>query len=316
MLCMNAGISSHPTLELHRDYPLSRINSWKVGGDADFFCQPENKEDTLSILEWAKKKNLPVHFLGRGTNVLISDRGVTGLVIGLQKLNTYKEWQEQGRLCISALTGVSKAQIMQVFLRHQLAPALFLCGLPGDVGGGVVMNAGVGQDISPREFKDIVDWVKVIRNNKVIFIKGKDIKWKYRFSAGWEPGLIYEVGMSWPIEPLLNLPLRLKDMALKRTKSQPLHSASCGSVFKNPLTGEKSGALIDRCGLKGYQIGQACVSKKHANFIVNMGGARAEDIHNLIQHIQQTVKSRYGILLEPEVKYMGRWNTQLRSTIG
>lgn len=294
--------------ELHRNYPLCGWSSWKVGGNADFFCQPENKEDIFYSLKWAKKRNLPVHFLGRGTNVLISDRGVEGLVIGLQKLNTYRERQEKGRLCIRALAGVSKAQIMQIFLRHKLAPALFLCGLPGDVGGGVVMNAGVGQDISPKEFKDIVDWVKVIRDDKVIMIPGEDIKWEYRFSAGWEPGLIYEVGMSWPIEPLPDLPLRLKDIALKRTQSQPLQSASCGSVFKNPLTGEKSGALIDRCGLKGYRIGQACVSNKHANFIVNMGGARAEDIHHLIQHVQRTVQSKYGILLEPEVRYMGRWD--------
>ena len=289
-------------------YPLCGWNSWKVGGDADFFCQPENQEDIFYSLKWAKERNLPVTFLGGGTNVLISDQGVEGLVIGLQKLNTYREWQEKDRLCIRALSGVSKAQIMQIFLRHKLAPALFLCGLPGDVGGGVVMNAGVGQDISPKEFKDIVDWVKVIREDKVILMQNKDIKWKYRFSSGWNPGLIYEVGMSWPTEPLPDLPLRLKDMALKRTQSQPLQSASCGSVFKNPVTGEKSGALIDQCGLKGYQIGQACISTKHANFIVNRGGATARDIHHLIQHAQKIVKSKYGILLEPEVKYMGRWD--------
>ena len=300
--------SNNQIREPRRTYPLCGWNSWKVGGDADFFCQPENQEDIFYSLKWAREKNLPVTFLGGGTNVLISDQGVEGLVIGLQKLKTYREWQEKNRLCISALAGVSKAQIMQIFLRHKLAPTLFLCGLPGDVGGGVVMNAGVGQDISPKEFKDIVDWVKVIRDGEVILIKSEDIKWEYRFSTGWEPGLIYEVGISWPLEPLPDLSLRLKDMALKRTQSQPLQSASCGSVFKNPLTGEKSGALIDQCGLKGYQIGQACISTKHANFIVNRGGATARDIHHLIQHAQKTVKSKYGILLEPEVKYMGRWN--------
>ena len=300
--------SNNQMQEPRRTYPLCGWNSWKVGGDADFFCQPENQEDIFYSLKWAREKNLPVTFLGGGTNVLISDQGVEGLVIGLQKLKTYREWQEKNRLCISALAGVSKAQIMQIFLRHKLAPALFLCGLPGDVGGGVVMNAGVGQDISPKEFKDIVDWVKVIRDGKVILIQSEDIKWEYRFSTGWEPGLIYEVGISWPLEFLPDLPIRLKDMALKRTQSQPLQSASCGSVFKNPVTGEKSGALIDQCGLKGYQIGQACISTKHANFIVNRGGATARDIHHLIQHAQKIVKSKYGILLEPEVKYMGRWD--------
>ena len=290
------------------DYPLSNLNSWKVGGSADFFCQPENKADIFYYLKWAKKQNVPVTFLGGGTNVLVSDQGVKGLVIGLQKLKTFKEWEENGRLCVSALAGVSKAQIMQVFLRHKLPPALFLCGLPGDVGGGVVMNAGVGQDISPREFKDIVDWVKVIREDELVSIHKEEIKWEYRSSSGWEPGLIYEVGMSWPMEPAPDVPELLKEMALKRTRTQPLQSASCGSVFKNPLTGEKSGALIEQCGLKGHQIGQACISKKHANFIINMGEATAMDIHQLIQHVQKTVKEKFNILLEPEVQYIGRWN--------
>ena len=300
-------VSSNQIREPCRAYSLSGWNSWKVGGKADFFCQPENKEEILYYLEWAKKRNIPVNFLGGGTNVLISDKGVEGLVIGLQKLNTFQEWEEEGRLHIRALAGVSKSKIMQVFLKHKLAPALFLCGLPGDVGGGVVMNAGVGQNISPKEFKDIVDWVTIIRENGEVFLKNKKIQWEYRSSKGWEPGLIYEVSMSWPMEPLQDLPDRLKQMALRRTQSQPLQSASCGSVFKNPLTKEKSGALIEQCGLKGYQVGQACVSEKHANFIINRGGATALDIHQLIQHVQKTVQDKHNILLEPEVKYMGRW---------
>ncbi len=295
-------------------YPLARLNSWKVGGNADFFCEPESQEEIFYYLEWAKNKSLPVTFLSGGTNVLISDQGVEGLVMSLRKLKTCSVQKRDGRLFISALAGVSKAEIMQIFLKYKLAPALFLCGLPGDVGGGVVMNAGVGVGIFaeivdnfPREFKDIVDWVKVIREGKVVSISSKDLKWKYRFSQGWAPGLIYEVGMSWPIEPLLDLPARLKKTALRRTQSQPLKFASCGSVFKNPLTGEKSGALIEQCELKGYEIGQACVSKKHANFILNKGGAKAMDIHILIQHIQKTVQDKYDIFLELEVKYMGRW---------
>ena len=348
---------------LFSDYPLSGLNSWKVGGPADFFCRPKNKEDLLYSLQWAKQKNLPVNFLGGGTNVLISDKGAEGLTIHLTKLSAFHEWEEEGRLRVRALTGLSKAKLMQIFLRHKLAPALFLCGLPGDVGGGLVMNAGVGQDIFPREFKDIVDWLKVIetgevesghikagkavgeneiirenkpiigkdevvKNSKVIknsktvekqnnivsdkqdpftLIKKDKIKWGYRFSEGWGPGLIYEVAVSWPLKPLPDLPIRLKEMALKRSGSQPLQSASCGSVFKNPLTGEKAGALIEQCGLKGRAMGKARVSEKHANFIVNTGGATAGDIHRLIQYVQNTVRDKHDVLLEPEVRYMGRW---------
>ena len=288
--------------------PLGELNTWKVGGVADFFCQPENKEHILYYLNWAKEKNLPVSVLSGGTNTLISDKGVEGLVMSLQKLNTYSSWEENGCLHIRALAGVPKAEIMRLFLEYKLAGALFLCGLPGDVGGGVVMNAGIGQkDIFPREFKDIVDWVTVIREAKLIKIFKKDITWGYRFSEGWEPGMLYEIGMSQALKPLPDLPLQLRNMALKRTQSQPLQSASCGSVFKNPKE-NPAGKLIEECGLKGHQMGHARVSEKHANFIVNVGGGTAQDIHQLIQHIQKTVKEKFDISLQPEVKYMGRWS--------
>jgi len=136
----------------------------------------------------------------------------------------------------------------------------------------------------------------------------KDITWEYRASHGWQPGVIYEVGMRWPLIPVHNLSQQVRASALKRTQTQPLQAASCGSVFKNPIADQKkAGALIEQCGLKGHQVGQACVSEKHANFIVNQGGATSEDIHQLIQHVQQKVHHQFGITLETEVKYLGRW---------
>ena len=317
-------------------------------------------------LKWAEEKKQLVTFLSGGTNVLISDQGVQGLVMQLSKLKAIESWEEKGRLYIKALTGTPKASLMRVFAQYKLTPALFLCGLPGDVGGGVVMNAGVGQDIFPKEFKDIVDWVKVIPflekdknknkdktekptthlkakassdRTKMVLFKKEDIKWGYRFSQGWGPGLIYEVAFSWPlnltgfekgaafealssykvdikqekssktssVNPLPDLPARLRDMALKRAKSQPLQSSSAGSVFKNPKTGEKAGALIESCGLKGHRIGLAQISEKHANFIVTREGAKAEDIHHLIQLMRDKVFKKHSILLEPEIHYIGRW---------
>ena len=294
-------------LVIKPDYPLSDLNSWKVGGKADFFCEPETKEDVFWALKWAKEQNQALTFLGQGTNVLISDKGVRGLTIRLSKLKGIKSYKEKGHLHIKALAGTPKADIMRVFTQHLLAPALFLCGLPGDVAGGVVMNAGVGQDIVPKEFKDIVVQVTVIRDNKTIVVPKTDIKWGYRFSKGWGPGLIYEVNLSWPIKPLPALHSRLREMALKRVKSQPLQSLSAGSVFKNPAEGEKAGALIEECGLKGQKKGQAQVSKKHGNFILNTGGAKAEDMHRLIQLMQDKVQEKHNIWLEPEIQYIGEW---------
>ena len=270
------------------NHPLHTYNSWKVGGRAEFFCEPIDKKEVQYYLNWAEKQNHPITFLGDGTNVLISDKGIKGLVMSTKKLNSYQEDIQNNRLHITALCGVSKAKIMQIFLKHKLLPALFLCGLPGNVGGGVVMNAGIGEkDTVPREFTEIIDWIKIIKTNKIFTLQNKDIQWGYRFSKGWEPHLIYEVGMSWPIQPISSIASLLKEKALKRSRSQPLQSLSCGSVFKNPTTGEKAGFLIESAGLKNHQIGGAVVSEKHANFIVNTDKAKAMDIHLLIQHIQK-----------------------------
>lgn len=302
-------------MDIQTKVNLKNFNSWKVGGDADFFCVPETEIDILQSVEWAHQRSLPVTLLGGGTNVLISDKGVRGLLIHTVLLKNVKQWEDSERLCVSALAGVAKADVMKIFLKYQLAPALFLCGLPGGIAGGVVMNAGVAKQSEsegkhltlPSEFKDIVDWVKVIREGRLVHIKKEDIQWEYRFSSGWQPGVIYEVGMSWPKEPIENFTSLLQQIALRRARTQPLQSSSCGSVFKNPLSGKKAGQLIEQCQLKGYQIGGAIVSEKHANFIVNAGHAKAIHIHQLIQHIQQVVQKQTGVLLKPEIKYVGEW---------
>ncbi len=294
-------------MDIQKNIDLKKWNTWKVGGVADFFCLPKSKKDILEGLKWAKKHSLPVYVLGGGTNVLISDQGVRGLVMNVRSLKGLKKWEEQGCLYISSLAGVSKAELMRVFLSYRLAPALFLCGLPGDVGGGVVMNAGIGtkNKVSPREFKDIVDWVKVLRwDGEEVLLSKEKIRWGYRYSEGLGSGIIYKVGISWSLKPLDDLPVQLKKMALRRADTQPLQSASCGSVFKNPV-GYSAGRLIEECGLKGFQVGGAQISNKHANFILNTGSAKALDIYQLILHVQQTVKKQHGILLEPEVKYLG-----------
>ena len=299
-------------MDIQKNISLKKISSWKTSGSADFFCQPSSLEEIFFSLKWAKQKSLPITVLSGGTNVLISDQGIEGLVIGMQKLNAFTSSVRNNHLYITAQSGVPKAKLMQIFLKHKLAPALFLCGLPGDVGGGVVMNAGISaKNIVPREFGEIVDQIKVIQNNQLVCIDKKDLIFKYRFSDGWingEQNIIYEVNMSWPMKSLPHITEQIREMALKRSQSQPLQSASCGSVFKNPSVDTPAGLLIDQCQLKGHKIGKASVSEKHANFIVNQGGATAQDIHQLILFIQEKVKKQHNILLQTEVKYLGRWN--------
>lgn len=302
-------------IRIEKNKDLKPFNSWHVGGAAEFFCQPTNVQELSQSLKWANTQSCGVCFLGDGTNVLISDTGVKGLVIHLKKLSGLKFFQEKGRLCLKALSGTPKAKVMQVFVRHRLEPALFLCGLPGLVGGGVVMNAGLGgsggsdKSLSCREFKDIVDGLGVMHlDGQQEWIKKGQVHWEYRHTKGWGTGVIFEVKMSWPLQPLPGFSDRLKAVALKRSQTQPLKSLSCGSVFKNPPQSQwGAGALIEKAGLKGASQGPACVSEKHANFIVNTAQAQARDIHQLIKQVQKKVQDRFGVFLQPEVRYLGQW---------
>ncbi|MEQ1876672.1 MAG: UDP-N-acetylmuramate dehydrogenase [Bdellovibrionia bacterium] len=295
------------SLVVHPNYALSSFTSWNVGGPADQFCTPVALEELVEAFHWAHEHKLPVTVLGGGTNVLVSDEGIEGFVIGLSKFSGTQVREQDGRLHISAFAGTAKSEILKIFLKFKLAPALFLAGLPGDVGGGVVMNAGVAEDFTPREFMELVDWIEVIRpNEKIRRINKAELKIAYRHCDGWRPGIIVRVHMSWPLQPDETILEKVKTANRTRLQKQPLDLPSCGSVFRNP-DGHKAGQLIEQCGLKGFKVGGAEVSTKHANFIVNTGGAKARDIHKVIEHVRDAVKKQKGVELQTEVVYLGRW---------
>lgn len=286
--------------------PLSAWTFWKIGGAADFFALPKTLDELKEAVRFGREKNLDVTILGGGTNVLVSDRGVRGLVICLQEFVQVESEEKDGRLQIRAASGTPKSELTKLFVKHKLAPALFLCGLPGDVGGGVVMNAGVSEMIAPREFVEITDWVEVLRGEQVKRFEKNEIEWRYRHSEGWQPGIVVRAQLSWPLTADPEIGKKVKEATKLRLSKQPLNLPSCGSTFKNP-SGHKAGALIDQCGLKGFRIGGAEVSSKHANFIVNVGGATAKDVDAVIRHVQKTVKEKFQVSLETEVRYLGEW---------
>ena len=294
---------------IQKQIPLAEWTGWKVGGQAEYFALPRNLEELKSAWQFAKDHSLSITPLSGGTNSLVSDRGIKGLVIGLKKLNAVEVQKTEKEIQITALAGAPKYELVKIFSQYQLAPALFLCGLPGDVGGGVVMNAGVSQPIIPHEFCEIVKWVKVFsyQDGCLKLFQKEDLKWDYRLCSGWGEGIIFSAGLSWPLEPLGDFREKLRQINRKRTSSQPLNWSSCGSVFKNPLN-ERAGRLIEQAGLKGYAIGGAEVSTKHANFIVNKNEAKANDIHRLICHVRDTVKQKTNIVLETEIHYLGDWD--------
>jgi UDP-N-acetylmuramate dehydrogenase len=291
---------------------LAPMTWWKIGGPADHFAEPASVVELATVMRAASARKWPITVLGGGSNILVSDRGIEGLTIALRKLCLVESVREAGeRLEIIAQAGANKAEITRLFLQKKLAPALFLCGLPGELGGGVVMNAGVGEMITPREFVEIVEWVEVLRLNDKGEVEkknfsGRELEWSYRHCDGWQPGVIARVCLTWPLDPQPSVMDKVRQATKARRDKQPLEWPSCGSVFRNP-PGGKAGALIEKSGLKGFAIGAAQVSEKHANFIINRGGAKAQDVRNLITHVQTTVKEKQGVELQPEVKFLGRW---------
>jgi len=306
------------SVEILEKTNLAPYTSWKIGGDADFFCLPKNIDEIKKALDWSLKKSIPITYLGGGSNVLISDKGVRGLVICFKNFTGIEDESDESHLRIRCKAGTLKMKAMRRFLKEDLAPSLFLSGLPGDLAGGVVMNAGVSETITPKEFVEIVESFKVLVFEGGAFVeknyKNSDIEWSYRKSKGWEPGAITEVVLSWPLDPKLeNVKELVKEAQELRASKQPLSEPSCGSVFRNPLSDPKNpeqksaGHLIEQAGLKGYQYGGAEISRKHANFIVNKGGAKALDIHCAIGIAQKKVEHLFGIKLHNEVCYLGDW---------
>ncbi len=316
-------------LTLEENVSLKSFTSWLVGGSADLLAQPQTADQLREVYAYALAQKIPITVLGGGTNVLISDQGIRGLTIALKKFSsaivstsapahpavggesvsdrlTLNE-SKGPRLEIECLSGTSKSELLKIFLKHKLEPALFLAGLPGDVGGGIAMNAGVGEMMKPREFVELTDWVEVLKpDGGVTRYSRADLQWSYRHCVGWQPGIIMRVGLSWPLEPQDDVLERVRAANKVRLSKQPLDQPSCGSVFVNPES-HKSGQLIESCGLKGFAIGGAQVSTKHANFIVNTGGATAADIHAVIDHVQKAVLAKSSVTLTTEVVYLGDW---------
>ena len=300
----NWGLMS---LNILKNVKLAPYTSWLIGGPAEFFCLPADVEQLKAALQYAAENHLKTTVLGGGSNILISDLGIKGLTICLRRFTEINSEIRDNKIFIDCLAGTAKSELLKLFLKHKLAPALFLAGLPGDVGGGIVMNAGVAEMFEPREFMELVDSVEVMTETGDIKILEKSgLKISYRHTTGWQPHILIRAKLSWSYKQDEQILTKVRDANRVRLSKQPLDLPSCGSVFQNP-EGHKAAQLIDSCGLKGFQIGQAQVSIKHANFIVNVGNASATDTWNLILHVQKTVKEKTNADLTTEVKRIGEW---------
>ena len=276
--------------------PLAPHTTLGIGGCATWWFRPEHEHALLQAMPMITK-DMYIFPIGRGSNVLIADSGIDGLVLDLSDLNTL----EVSGNTLFAGAGVRMGKIAQLAANSGLSGLEFMATVPGDLGGGVAMNAGAfGQQVS-----DVLQSVTVLyRDGQVQNLSRRDLDMRYRYTALPQGALILSATFELSHADAASVKQTMRSMRLKRSETQPLSLPNCGSVFKNP-EGDFAARLIESVGLKGKQIGNASISDKHANFIVNQGGASCEDVLRLIRLATSEVKKATGIALELEVKLVG-----------
>lgn len=284
---------------VEREVSMKNYTSFKVGGPAELFLSPEDAGQTAKLVRFCEKEEIPVFVLGKGSNLLVSDRGIKGAVIYTGKQCGISLVNEN---TVRAQSGASLAQLCTFALENSLSGLEFAYGIPGTVGGAVFMNAGA----YGGEMKDVLlnsEYVSTDGTSGEIDNEAMELS--YRHSA-YENSNLVITAASVRLAPADRNEIKstMNDILARRKEKQPLEYPSAGSTFKRP-EGNFAGALIEQCGLKGVSVGGAQVSEKHAGFIINRGGATAADILSLIKHVQARVKAQTGVSLETEIRLIG-----------
>lgn len=281
--------------------PMKKHTTFRIGGPADYYLCPGSCQEITDILHICKEEKLPYFILGNGSNLLVSDQGYRGVVIQIYKnLNQMQIIDTK----IKVQAGCLLSTVSKKAAEQSLTGMEFASGIPGTIGGAVVMNAGA----YGGETKDILESVTVLDpEGKIFTLDAASLKMGYRTSIIKEKGYIV-------LEAVLRLQLGKKEeikwemerLKEQRVTKQPLEFPSAGSTFKRP-EGYFAGKLIQDAGLKGYQVGGAMVSEKHSGFVINKGNATAEDVRNLIEDVQKQVYDKFQVELKPEVKFLGEF---------
>ncbi len=280
-----------------KDEPMSKHTSLKIGGPADVFVKINNLEELKYVIDLAKKREIPLTVIGNGTNLLVKDKGIRGIMVKLD-LNNIKIQDEE----IEVESGVKLPILAKKAYENSLSGLEFASGIPGTVGGAVKMNAGA----YGGEFKDIViETTYLDKNLNIKTISNKEHKFSYRYSIFDETNdIIISTKIKLNKDKQENIKTKMEENSKKRREKQPIEFPNAGSIFKRKNEYIPA-QIIDKSGLKGYNIGDAYVSEKHAGFIVNKGKATAEDMLELVEYIRKVVKNNYNIDLELEIKVIG-----------
>jgi len=277
---------------------MKNHTSFKIGGPVDEFAQVTDLEDISKLIEYAKNKNIPYTIIGNGSNLLVSDKGIRGLVIKVAK--GFEDVTVDG-VKMECRCGILLSKLSNIALKNNLSGLEFASGIPGTLGGAIYMNAGA----YGGEIKDVV--------RKVVFYKDGMLQETDNLDFGYRHSIFSDsdaVILSAQLElesgNYDEIKMKMEDFSKRRSEKQPLSQPSAGSTFKRP-EGYYAGKLIEDAGLKGFKIGGAMVSEKHSGFVINAGEATCEDVLKLIEHIQNTVFEKFGVKLETEVKVLGEF---------
>lgn len=283
---------------------LADFTSYRVGGMAQWYVAPRDRQELYAAFEWFCKQDMPLMLLGAGSNLLVSDRGIPGLVLSTRYLRQAHFDPENATIKASA--GEHIARIAWGAAKRGWRGLEWAVGIPGTVGGGVVMNAGAHNRCAAEY---LVSVTVLSPDGTLEILSPQDLNYSYRTSSlQGDKRMVIEA--TFQLQPGFSRDEVMADTnrnLKQRKSSQPYDRPSCGSVFRNPKP-QAAGWLIEQLGLKGYRIGDAEVARRHANFILNCGNAKADDIFRLIRHVQAQVEARWSVLLEPEVKILGEFS--------
>lgn len=291
--------SALPGLEMHENEPMSAHCSFRIGGPARLMACPASGAEAAALLRLLREADAPVELMGKGTNLLVADEGLDAVVVRLGEAISGAELLPGDR--VRAGAGISLAKLAVFAAEAGLSGLEFAHGIPGSLGGAVFMNAGA----YGGEMKDVLESAELaLPDGTLREVPAEELELSYRHSALEGSGALVTAATVklTPAEPEA-IRARMRELMEKRRASQPLDMPSAGSTFKRPVGGYAA-ALIDQAGLKGFAIGGAQVSEKHAGFVINRGGATFDDVLRLMEHIQKTVLEKSGVRLEPEVRIL------------
>jgi UDP-N-acetylmuramate dehydrogenase len=285
-------------LRIKRNEPMSRHTSWHVGGPAEVFFNPRDRADLAAFLR-SLPEEVPVQWIGLGSNLLVRDGGIRGVVIST--VGTLDRLDRLNQTTVYCEAGVACARLAKQCVKWGLGPAEFFAGIPGTLGGALAMNAGA---FGGETWAQVIDVMTMDRHGREQQRAADEYQVGYRHVIGpaqaeWFIG----ARLRFEHKPGIN-EAKVRELLQLRKATQPIGEWSCGSVFTNP-PGDHAARLVEASGLKGYRIGDASVSEKHANFIINHGNATADDLERLISYVQATVERDHGIRLTPEFRVMG-----------